>query len=208
MDLYYQQYKSNADFFDLLDFDYFVGVGHADILQMEYDKSYALLRQDHAQDIVQFDDAWLTKVVLKVKKDEEGYYSDLPGEVMSFMTDRQTVGIQNVFALEGGRRREINRGSINTTWQDKYLPKGCGGFWHLEPSIRIRFVEDSPPKVMVIYIPSSDDPNLIIPGTKEAQIIQYVLNLMFAAKDKRVVKKINDRNPNAVLQAESDLPVQ
>lgn len=205
MDLYYQQYKTNSDFFDKSDFVYFTGIGYADLVQAEYDKQYAMIRsEDAGQGLVSFDQSWVQTTYLKPKKDEEGYYADLPAAVMSFMTDRYNIGIQNVFEIARGQLVEIIRSTVDSAWQDQYLPIGCAGFFYLEMGRRIRLVNVQANKLKVNYVPSSEDPALDIPDTKAGPIIQYVLNLMFAAKDKRVVARVNNKNEQKTQQTEVD----
>jgi hypothetical protein len=208
MDLYYQQYKTNSDFFNLTDFDYFVGIGWADMLQMEWDQSYAVIRQEGGNDLVSFDHGWLAEQIVKVKRDGDEWWGQLVRPVMSFKSDRNTTGIQNVFPVGNRGCGEILRTTVDQVWHQCYLPVTDKRFWLMEWGKKLRFYnidQCNLQKVRIIYVPSSEDPELDIPDTKAGPIIEYVLNLMFAAKDKRVVSRVNNLNANKVIQFETDL---
>jgi len=208
MDLYYQQFRTNSDFFNKEDFEYYVGVGYGEVLQLEWDKNYALIKRDEGNsDLVKFDNGWLKEIEVKVKRDSNTGWAELPQTVMSFDSDRNNTGIQDVFPVGCTGCGMLVRDTSDIEWQDEYLPVTNKTFFSLQIGRRLRLYNNKgtmPNKIRVVYVPGPDNPDLDIAVVKTGRIIQYTFNLMVQARQGKIVSRVNDRNENKTMQTEAD----
>lgn len=205
IDLFYQDYKSTSQFWDVEDGMYFAGVAYGDLLGQEYMAQYKEMRAMREEGIVQFSHDWLQTEDLKIKDGEDGPYVELTNLPMSFPFDKQDVGIQNVFVAGSKFKGEIVRSTIDSIWQDKYLPNTTTIFWALlQNKIYFKSTQAAPPPaVKVVYVPEVSD-NLKIPNSRENMIVQMAVQLMLKAKEGNLVKEVNDQNKNVAPVTEMD----
>lgn len=208
MDLYYQQYASDEDFFKIYHFKYLNGITYAALLQAEYEKSYAKNLAETGIGMATISDDWFChETVQLVRATEIGQFvTQLKcHKIFSFRYDRQDTGLKDVIALNGScgdfiRLRFIER------WKLQLLPEGTPEIYYFPLGNKIYFsnITCGLSKAIVVYIPALnmlDD--IDIAPTLEADIVQGTLNLMFAARQgKPVIDTTNDGNPNATMETE------
>ncbi len=205
IDLFYQDYKSTSQFWDLEDGIYFAGVAYGDLLGQEYKAEYNQMLALREEGIVQFSHDWLQVEELKLKNGDDGPYIELANLPMSFPYDKQDVGIQNIFVTGSKFSGEIVRSTIASMWQDKYLPNTTTIFWALlQNKIYFKSTQAAPPSAFkVVYVPEVND-NLKIPNSRENLIVQMAVQLMLKAKEGNLVKETNDQNKNVAPVTELD----
>lgn len=205
IDLFYQDYKSTSQFWDVEDGAYFAGVAYGDLLGQEYMLEYKNMQAIREEGIVQFSHDWLLTEDLKLQKGDDGPYVELSALPMSFPYDKQDVGIQNIFVTGTKFNGEIVRSSIASFWQDKYLPNTTTVFWALlKNKIYFRSTQAAAPAaVKVVYVPEVDE-NLLIPNSRENMVVQMAVQLMLKAKEGNLVKETNDQNKNVAPVTEMD----
>jgi hypothetical protein len=206
MDLYYQQYKADEDFFELSHFEYLAGVAYGKILQDEYEKNYKMNLQIEGYGFVDLSQDWLKIEELKLEKDAYGYFIKLSKKPLSFLYDKQSSAIQNIVPLGGTKCAEFIRMNAEENWKICALPNVRQIFWFLEgDKIRFENLQCKPEKLKVLYVPELNDSNdgdFNIPKSKEADIVDWVLNRMFVARQGNVVDMTNDSNPNKTMGTE------
>lgn len=205
IDLFYQDYKSTSQFWDIEDGIYYAGVAYGDLLGQEYMLEYKTMLATKEEGIVQFSHDWLQTEDLKLKDGADGTYVELSNLPMSFPYDKQDVGIQNVFISGTKFSGELIRSTIASFWQDKYLPNTTTVFWALlQNKIYFRSTQSAPPAaVKVVYVPEVND-NLKIPNSRENMVVQMAVQLMLKAKEGNLVKETNDQNKNVAPVTELD----
>lgn len=206
MDLYYQQFKADEDFFELSHFEYLAGIAYAKILQDEYEKNYKMNLQIEGYGFVDLSQDWLKIEEQKLEKDSYGFFIKLDKKPFSFLYDKQSSAIQNVTPLGGKQCSEFIRMNADEKWKLCALPGTAQIFWYLEgDKIRFENIACKPEKIKVLYVPGLDDDfdgDFNIPKSKEADIVDWVLNRMFVARQGGVVDMTNDSNPNKTLATE------
>jgi hypothetical protein len=209
MDLYYQSFKSDDEFFELLHFEYLAGVAYAKLLQNEYENNYKLNLHEEGYGYVTLSQDWLRAEEHKIKKDADGrYFIQLDMAPFSFLYDSQNSSIQDVIPLGQNSQKEFIRMGSQERWKIKASRGTRIIFWYLEKDKIYAASENTngmPERLKVLYVPApekdiSDD--FTIPVTKEADIISWVLNIMFTARQGTVVDMTNDANPNKTLATE------
>lgn len=207
MDLYYEDYASNTQFFDIDDFIFNVGSTYADLLSKEYDTERQRMRIEGEEGYATFSHDWLQTQVCPLKrKGEEGDYYQLIQKPMSFPYDKYDIGIQNVFPVGSKFRDELVRDSIDKSWQDKFLPNTKNVFWSLiQDTIIVRgsVNQSPPPSIRVVYVPEVSL-DLEIPNSRNAMITAAVLVLMRKLEENHLVKETNDQNKNKLPITEND----
>lgn len=200
MDLYYQDFKSDSDFFSLDDFIDFCGNAVTDYYQQEFLSQYRELKAEKKDEIVSFPDSCLAIDTLEVKD----LKAKLKNPFAAFPRDNQNTGIQNVFITEP-TMSIAERGNIDTIWQFAYLPSTNRIFFRVEGDTLIFYKKGSAnvKEVQIYYVPTANKDMLVPDG-----IIEYVV-MNVPAKMKQVaqgtiVKKSGDGNPNKVLETEID----
>lgn len=206
-DIYYEDYASNTQFFDIDDFIFNAGATYADLLQKEYDTERQIMRADREEGYVTFSHDWLQTQVLPLKrKGEEGDYYKLVQKPMSFPYDRWDIGIQNIFPVGARFKKELIRDSIDKSWQDDLLPNTKNVFWSLiQDTILVRssVLQSAPPSIRVVYVPEISE-LLEIPDGRVGMIRDAVLILMRKLEAEHLVKETNDQNKNKLPQTEND----
>ncbi len=206
MDLYYADYASNQEFFDINDFIFNVGSTYADLLQKEYDVERQRMRSEGEEGYVTFSHDWLqTQVLTLQRKSEEGEYYQLLQKPMSFPYDKWDIGIQNIFPVGSKYRNELVRDAVDKSWQDKFLPNTNNVYWSLlkDKIIPRHSQKEAPYQIRVVYVPEVSL-DLEIPNSRNAMITGTVLTLMRALEQNHLVKETNDGNKNKLPITEND----
>jgi len=207
MDLYYQQYKSDEDFFEEYHFKYLAAAAYAQILQEEYEKSYKLSLAEKGIGEPALNPEWFIseekEVVASDMGDKELKLASCP---FTFRFDKQSSGVQGVYPL-AGKCGEFIRISVDDQWKIKNAPTTNIVFWFpLSNKIVFKNVHCGLKKVKVVYIPSLKEleDTCALPDSMQMDIIQRVLNIMFVARQGGVVDMTNNQNPNKVMESEID----
>lgn len=205
LDLFYQNYKSDIEFWTLDDAIDFTGQAAAAIYQNFYQQEYAMLRSEKKDDVVQFDIGWLSEQILDVKKNDGDLSAIIKCKIMTFPYDRQQVGVQNVFVTDPRSTDEVERTSISAAYQLKFVPNTNKIFFYQDigAMVLINKGQCNVNKIRVLYVPSMHGESDIADGVIEP-IITSTVNMMRQAADKKVIKKSLDRNQNEILQTEID----
>jgi hypothetical protein len=204
LDLFYQNYKSDVDFFDVDDATSYAGNAVASIYQKLFDLKRAEIRAEKKDEIVTFDVGVLSQQILNVIKSGNSYKAAFTSPIMSFFTDSNTSGIQEVI-VTSPVGVEVERTSISQLWQQKFMPATNVIFWYSD-SISINFIVKgncNVNTVVVYYVPAVNDTMLVPDGIVE-DAIKETLQLMMAAKNGVVIKKSIDGNQNKIMETEID----
>lgn len=203
-DDYEQNYASGVSFFTIDDFIQRVGNVAADFYRQGWMQQYQELRQEKRDEVVGFEPSVLNEQFIEIKRENGEFIGQLEKPAMSLPYDNQTSGVQNVFDAKTGT--ELERSSINQTWQYQYQPYTNRHFYRIEKDKIKVFTKGicSVNKVRVLYVPS------ITVGDGEAElpdgIVNYVIvtavSQMRAMNQQRVVKTSLDGNPNLIMEAE------
>lgn len=208
MDLYYQQYKSDEDFFELYHFEYLSWVAYSKLLQDEYEKSYKMALAETGIGLAQINPQWYKieekDVVASDMGDREVVLDNCP---FTFRFDKQSTGIQDILPLSG-KCGEFIRLGIGEWWKLKNAPNTDIVWWTpVGNKIIFKKLKCGLKKVKIIYIPSFDlknPDNCMLTDSAQADIIDWVLQRMFAARQGIVIDMTANQNPNKVIETEID----
>lgn len=202
MDQFYQNYRSNTDFFELKDFIFHCGSTLAAAFQQGYTEKYAEMRADRQEEVISFSHDWLAEQDLKVDRNAREPFVKLIQHPMSFPFDQQDTGIQEVFALSPWGT-ELERSSITEVWQQKYYPATNRIFWWLDRD-KIRFYNKGGcniETVRVLYVPQISEDMQVPDALVDMAVVQTVARMKQIAEGV-VIKKSLDGNDNKILQTE------
>ncbi len=204
MDLYFKNYRSPSDFFDIDDFARHVAGVVGNLYMEGYKKDYAELRQERKDEVVSFDPAILNDEFLDVERKDGELFSKLKHGVMSFPYDEQGIGLQDVRAIKPLNGVKFERTTSGAHWQLEYVPNCNIIFFYLERD-KVRYVNKSSvnlQQVKILYVPSIHDPAFLVPDS----IFEFVVTTTAATIKEIVkgttVKKSVDGNSNDILQTE------
>lgn len=203
-DQYYQNYRSNTDFFELKDFIFHCGATIADTYRQGFDIKYQEIRQDKQDEVVSFSHDWLSEQFLPVVRKKNEIYAVLGEMPMSFPFDQQDSGIQEVFSQEPFGTT-LERSNITEIWQQKYYPATSHVFWWVDQN-KIRFYNKgicNVERIRVLYVPTISANMQVPDGVIEIAVINTVVKMKEIAKG-IVIKKSLDQNDNKILQTEID----
>lgn len=207
MDLYYQTYKSEEHFFELYHFKYMASIAYSSFLQLEYEKSYALNKQETGTGFATLNAAWFINEHVKIEKSDEiaEYVACLPVLPFQFKYDQQHHGIKAILPLNG-KCKEFIKWSMEQRYKLELLPPSPEVYWFpLGEKVYFDHLFCGMSQAIIIYIPSASclNDNAVIPDPMEADVVTATLNLMFQAKaGTPVIDVTSDGNPNASLQTE------
>lgn len=205
MDLYYQNFKADEDFFTLEHFKYLNGVSYNGFLQDYYEKNYQKNLAEQGRGEVEFDGGWLVPVELSLERQDNGELAaTFQQKPFSFLYDNQNRSVQLIEPV-GSCVVKLARISSLEIWKLRSLPATSYSFWYvLGEKLRLAKVPCGLEKIRVWYIPalSDTDDKSIIPDGLSKRIIEDTLNLMFAARQGVVVDMTNNQNPNKVMETE------
>lgn len=205
MDEYYQNYKSNNDFFSLGDFIFYCGMTMGEFYSGEFKNQKAEMKAEGNDSYVSFDPSVLNEMDLDVKTKDGQRFAEYTSPIFTFAFDSQGIGVQTVdpipFTSDCCR---IERLSNSGEWLACYVDDQPF-FTVGKKGLTLRNTNVN--KVRVAYVPAIPD------GTDEMAdvnvpdgIIDYVLantiQLMKAIADGTIVKKSIDQNQNKTLQTE------
>jgi hypothetical protein len=212
MDLYYQNYKTDEDFFKLKHFLYLSGVAYSKLLEEEYilARKEAKL-EEGLTDIVLADD-WLIEQTLELKpaEIEDTYEAPLAKPLFSFPYDPYSFGLQSVRPAGKSLCPVFIRTSLRESWMDCILPATKNVFFYVAGGkLRVRSNGCKPDKVILLMVPditaeAFGEAGGPVPKTKEDPIIRKTLEIMLRAREGVVVDMSNNSNPNKVMQTEID----
>lgn len=207
MDLYYTNYKSNSEFFDIEDFIAHCGGVLGAVYEQAYEKVKAEMRQEKRDEIVALDAGILILQSLLVKEEDGDFFVDLEIPVMTFPFDNQGIGVQDVFSLKPKNGIHFERTTAAGKYALQYVPN-CGVVWFYCEENKVKLINKTNTKlekIGVLGAPSIDSPRLMIPdGVSEYVITTAAMTIKQGAQGV-VVKKASDGNPNKVIQTEADL---
>lgn len=198
MDSFYQDYKSDSEFFDLPDFVFHTGSTLGDYYRNEFSQKYGEIRQEKSDEIVTFTDDVLIPVTLNVKNN----VSDPLPPIMSFAYDRQNTGLQEVLVTKPDGVI-IDRTNIAQIWMLRYLPVTNRIFWYLDRGV-IKFYNIGINNVQTIdalYVPGVG-PTMMVPDSLIDWCVNNTVQKMKAIKQGTVVKKSIDGQTNSLPETE------
>lgn len=206
MDLYYQSFKADEDFFDLNDFKYLNSVAYADFLQKYYDDNYKKNLAEKGIGDVEFSDDLFILEEAEVKFENGVYFTILKQKPYSFLHDNNYRAIQNIFPPADAQCKML-LARVNSMQVNKLdtLPTTKYTFWYrLGEKIIFVKVKCGIGKVTVQYIPSlgnlEDDAQFA--DAMQKSVIDATLDLMFAARNGTTVNLSNNQNTNKALETE------
>lgn len=206
MDLYYGNYKSSNDFYNLDDFVFYVGSTIAEFFSAEYRNQYNELRALNAEEIVTFSLDWLNKIELEVKLVEGRKVAQLPEKPFSFAFDTQSTGVQRVAIIAPKDQcSTLERTTLTSMWQLCYLPNTNVIFFAVDQD-KIEFKAKGNcgvTKVVVYYVPSISSEMEVPDGIVDYAVINCVKK-MKTLLDGNLIKKSIDQNQNKTMETEID----
>lgn len=208
MDQYYQQYRSDTDFFRLYHFKYMAAIGYAKLVQDEYKEQYEKNKAEEGYGYLSAPSDWLVSEKKKVDRDDEDqYFVELDNFPMTFLFDNQNTAIQDVEPVGNNNCREFQRIQKDLLWQYKLLSDFTDvTYWFVDgKKIIFKNLLCKPKEVKITYIPGLSiniDDNFNIPVTKEADVFDWVLNRLIIARQGTVIDWSQDGNPNKTVQHE------
>lgn len=210
MDLYFQQYRSDEEFFQEYHFKYLCGIAYAKLLQEEYEKSYNKNLAEHGLGEAQLNPDWFISIETDVKASDIGDREIvLKQKPFTFRYDKQSSGIQGLFPLNG-KCGDFIRITIDEIWKLKRPPATNITWWYpVANKILLSKTKCGLNKVRIVYIPAiGENDDEIVPQQLEEDIIKKVLELMFAARQGVVIDKTSNQNTNKVIESEIDTAFQ
>lgn len=203
MDLFYTDFKSNTDFFDLSDFILYSGNTLTGYYLSEYRQMKAEMRADRQEEVVAFSEGVLSEQVLEVKNIDGVLTSELECPVMSFPYDEQSTGIQQVLPTRSRDCQNLERSNINQIWQFKHLPITDRIFWYADGNEIKYFVNAIEPlnKVRVLYVPLVNK-NMSVPSSLIDFVTTNTVMKMKQIAAGVVVRESLSGNQNKTLETE------
>lgn len=204
MDLFYAQYKSPSDYFDLADFISHCAGIVGNLYMQGYTKEYGELRQERKDEVVSFDPGILNDQLLTVERKDGELVSKLTHPVMSFPYDEQGVGLQDVKATKPLNGVKFERTTNSAQWQLDYVPN-CNIIYYFLQRDKVKFINKSSvnlQEVKIWYVPSIYDPAFLVPdGIFEFVVTTAAATIKEIVKG-QIIKKDIDLNPNKIIQTE------
>ncbi len=209
MDLFYQNYKSNSEFWDIDDFVAHCGGVLGSVYQQEYNRERAEARSEKRDEVITFDPNILLIQEIEVKEEGGDIWAELECPVMSFPFDQQGVGLQEIMALAPRNSIHFERTTFAAKYQLDYIPNSRI-IWFYLMGDKIMLINKSTTKLKKIRaftVPSVNSEKLLVPdGIVEYVITTAAMTIKQGAQG-TVVKKSSDQNPNKIIQTEADLPL-
>jgi hypothetical protein len=204
MDLYYAQYKSPSDFYDLSDFVSHCGGIVGNLYMQGYTKEYGELKQERKDEVVSFDPGILNDQLLAVDRKDGELSCKLLHPVMSFPYDEQGIGLQDIQAIKPFNGVKFERTTSSAFWQLEYVPN-CNIIYYYLQRDKVILVNKSNVNIQEIkiwYVPSIYDPAFLVPdGIFEFVVTTAAATIKEIVKG-TIIKKDIDLNPNKIIQTE------
>jgi len=207
MDLYYTNYKSNSEFFDIDDFIAHCGGVLGSVYQQEYQRERAEARSEKRDEVITFDPNILLIQELEVKAEDGEMWADLKCPVMSFPFDQQGIGLQEIMALGPRNGVHFERTTFAAKYQLDYIPTSRIIWFYLmgDKIMLINKTATRLKKIRALTVPSVNSDKLLVPdGIVEYVITTAAMTIKQAAQG-TIVKKAADSNTNRTLETEIDL---
>jgi len=198
-----QNYANGTSFFVLSDYIIRAGNVAADYYRQQWKLMYDEIRQERRDEVVGFEPSVLSEQTIKLKKEGTEWIGDIEKPAMSLPYDKNTSGISNVF--DGNTGKELERSSINETWQYQYQPYTNRLFYRIDRNKIKIFTKGAAnvQEVRVLYVPS------ITIGDGESELPDGMVNYVvmttvtqMAALAGRPIKMSIDQNPNIKFETE------
>src|SRR4051812_28645964 len=116
MDLYYQNYKADEEFFKKHHFKYLVGVCYNSFLQTYYDQSYNKNLAENGHGDVDLPTDWFLEEVAEVRLEGGKYMTDLKTKPYSFLNDNQYRSIQDIILNDCSCEMRLARIQLIERW--------------------------------------------------------------------------------------------
>jgi hypothetical protein len=214
MDLYFQNFRTDEDFFRLFHFKYLCGVSYSKLLEQEYkqNRREAMLELGFSDVIIPSE--WLIEEVVEFKEvdDEPNFYkATFKHPVFTFPYDAVSNGIQTIRPVGKGMScKEFIREAARRRWSLCDLPMTSQVFWFGEGKDIIAYSRKCKMDKMKVKIWYASDPadesfgedGGFIHKSKEEDVIRMTLDIMMKARQGTVVDMSNDGNPNKRIQSE------
>ncbi len=201
MDQFYQEFKSDFQFWDLQDFIDNTGNTISGMYQQYYQAQYKDLRGERKDEVVTFDTGMLAEQILEVENNNGVLSAKIVQPVMTFMYDQNFSGVQVV--VDELNKTELERTTFTELWQLKYMPRTNRIFFYGDVN-KINFVNKGDcnlKKVRVLYVPQMYADAVVADVLADDAVQQTVMQMRQLA-DKVVVKKTLDNNDNEIMQSE------
>jgi hypothetical protein len=207
MDLYYTNYKSNSEFWDLDDFIAHCGGVLGSVYQQEYQRERAEARSEKRDEVITFDPNILLIQELEVKAEDGEMWADLECPVMSFPFDQQGIGLQEIMALGPRNGVHFERTTFAAKYQLDYIPTSRIIWFYLmgDKIILINKTTTRLKKIRVFTVPSVNSEKLLVPDGIVEYVITTAAMTIKQGANGVVVKKSSDQNPNKLIQTEADI---
>lgn len=208
MAMYYQNYKSDDQFFDLAHFKFLAVNKYTELINDEANSNKLQNRGLTGFSFMEISSEWLIEETLKLQRDNKKNYHYVETERTPFPFDYDAMGsaVQYV-SLVGNQCGELKRMAITDKWQLCGLPATSTIFYYVEKN-RIIFpnLTCNVKEIEVQYVPlvECSDDNSAMHEDKVHDIIALTLNLMFGARQGTMVDMSNNSNPNIVPAGEID----
>jgi len=207
MDAFYQQFKSEEDFFELYHFKYLLSVMYFSYLQKEYEQSYKQTFIETGTGMATINPEWYMPQEITITPSDKiaAYVGELQCKPFQFRFDNQSTGIRDIVPI-AGRCKEFIRINFDERYKFELLPPSSEVYWFpLGNQIYFNHIKCGLSKAIVLIIPDIDpnDENAVIPAAIEADVLSATLNFMLQARQgKQVIDVSQDGNPNMSLQTE------
>jgi hypothetical protein len=204
MDLFYQEYKMDSEFWTIDDFIGHTGDTISEIYNAYYQQMYKESLAEKKQEVVMFDAGILSSQVLKIQNVGGVLSAKLEEPVMSFLYDQSSTGVQVVSITKPYSDNQVERTTLQAKWQLQYLPQTNTIFFYVDRDI-LYFINKgncNVSEVNVHYIPSMY-PCAIIPDGIIDMAKTKVLKLLRELAQ-TVVKETNNQNHNKIIESEID----
>jgi hypothetical protein len=201
MYMYYRDYPSDEEFFDIDSFKSAVVQAYSKLLLDDYKEQKLINRQTEGISMVSLSADLLTSADLDIQKEDATglMFVKLPKRYLVFPFDPMATAIQSV-APVGKRCNEFIKVSIDDRWKICQIPSGAASYYsaEIDKIVFERLSCKDLNKVRVTYAQqiSSDDDDFDIADTRAFQIQTMVLQVFFAAKDNNTIDMSNDSNNN------------
>lgn len=208
MNLYYQSYRKDADFFRLFHFKYITGAVISKIMEEEYKAAKQAARVDDPSAEIDLPAEWLIGEVVEVKQEGNDNIITLKHTPFQFPYDLLGRTVQYIETADGPCR-DFVRISVKEKWKFERLPQTKKIFFYVEREKVFFVTKDKLGKLKVHYAPditsaSFGEDGGVIPVSKEEEVIRRTLDIMMKARQGTVVDMTNNSNPNKTIQTEID----
>lgn len=205
-DLYYQNYKSDDQFFDLEHFNFLLAAEYVKLIKAEATQNKRQNKIDTGFSYIEISPYWLKTEKVSVTEVDGKKISTLTEPVFQFDYDAMGSGIQEVYTVNNNTHTvntpcgEVQRVSRNDRWIACAMPPNAKLFYFVSGNKTIEFVNVhcNLKEVEVTYVPGVEciGDDFEIHQDKVHDIIRSVLNTMFGAKNGNIVDMSDDSNPN------------